>query len=58
MARGSLFETRHWLRRAFRRQLLSTDQIEILKPVVEQLGPSLNAYLRSIGTSGERPTND
>jgi four helix bundle protein len=27
LARGSLYETRHWLRRAFRRGLLSKNQI-------------------------------
>jgi four helix bundle protein len=51
MARGSLYEVRHWLRRAFRRQMLSTDQTQHLKTLIESLGPSLNAYLRSIGRS-------
>lgn len=51
MARGSLCETRHWLRRAFRRELLCTDEIEKLKPQIDELGPKLNAYLRSIGTT-------
>jgi len=49
-ARGSLYETRHWLRRAHCRHLLSTDMINRIKPVVEQLAPKLNAYLRSIGS--------
>jgi four helix bundle protein len=49
MARGSLYETRHWLRRCFRRGLLTEAQIQTLKPVVEKLGPHLNAYLKSIG---------
>src|SRR6516164_3245879 len=31
IARGSLCETQHWLRRAFRRALLSAKQIECLK---------------------------
>jgi four helix bundle protein len=55
MARGSLYETRHWLRRAFRRQLLSESQIKSLKPLIDELGPKLNAYLKSIGPSS---TND
>ncbi len=50
IARGSLNETRHWLRRAFRRKLLSESQITNLTPVIEELTPKLNAYLRSIGT--------
>jgi four helix bundle protein len=49
IARGSLLETQHWLRRAFRRQLLTTEQINTLQPLIEKLGPKLNAYLKSIG---------
>jgi four helix bundle protein len=49
VARGSLYETRHWLRRAYKRKLLTEDQIRTLKPLVENLSPMLNAYLDSIG---------
>lgn len=49
IARGSLYETQHWLRRAFRRGLLTEIQVEELKPLIHRLGPSLNAYLASIG---------
>jgi four helix bundle protein len=49
IARGSLYETRHWLRRAYRRKLLSAEEIQKLKDLVENLGPQLNAYLKSIG---------
>jgi four helix bundle protein len=58
VARGSLYETRHWLRRAFRRKLLSQAEIERLKPLIDELGPRLNAYLRSIGRSGGPPDTD
>ena len=50
IARGSLNETRHWLRRAFRRKLLTENQVKTLTPVIEELTPKLNAYLRAIGT--------
>ncbi|MDQ3798346.1 MAG: four helix bundle protein [Acidobacteriota bacterium] len=50
IARGSLNETRHWLRRAYKRKLLTEKQIEALTPIIEKLTPKLNAYLRSIGT--------
>ena len=50
MARGSLNETQHWLRRAYRRSLLNKKQIDVLKPIIDELGPTLNAYLKSIGT--------
>ncbi|MFM9903082.1 MAG: four helix bundle protein [Pyrinomonadaceae bacterium] len=51
IARGSLQETQHWLRRAFKRKLLTESQIEQLKPLIAKLSPTLNAYLRSIGTT-------
>jgi four helix bundle protein len=36
MARGSLYETRHWLRRAFNRKLLTARQIAKLKPLIDE----------------------
>jgi four helix bundle protein len=47
-ARGSLNETKHWLRRAYRRGLLTQEQIQKLKPLMDSLAPQLNAYLKSI----------
>lgn len=49
IARGSLYETRHWLRRAFKRNLLTDTQVKSLTPTIEKLTPKLNAYIRSIG---------
>ena len=49
VGRGSLNEARHFLRRAFRRGLLTEDQIAQLQPLINELGPRLNAYIRSIG---------
>jgi four helix bundle protein len=49
MARGSLNETQHWLRRAYKRALLTKKQTDHLKPIIDELGPTLNAYLKSIG---------
>jgi four helix bundle protein len=49
IARGSLNETKHWLRRAFKRALLNETQVAKLKPLLDELGPRLNAYLKSIG---------
>ena len=50
MARGSLNETKHWLRRAFRRGLLSADDVKRIRPIIDELAPKLNAYLQSIGS--------
>src|SRR5881397_2316429 len=49
IARGSLNETQHWLRRAYKRHLLNDREIRNLKPIVDELAPKLNAYLNSIG---------
>lgn len=51
IARGSLNETQHFLRRAFKRKLLTAEQVQSLKPLVDELAPRLNAYLKSIGTA-------
>jgi len=48
MARGSLYETKHWLRRAYHRNLLSGEQVEKLKQTVDELTRTLNGYLRSL----------
>ncbi len=58
VARGSLYETRHWLRRAFRRGLLSCEQTAVLKPLIDELSPKLNAYLNSIGKKQEPRANE
>lgn len=50
IARGSLYETRHWLRRAVKRKLLSQNLIDELSSITKELTPKLNAYIRAIGT--------
>jgi four helix bundle protein len=51
MARGSLYETQHWLRRAYKRILLSKQQVSLLTPIIVELSPKLNAYFRSVNTA-------
>jgi four helix bundle protein len=51
IARGSLNETKHWLRRAHSRGLLTNKQTNALKPMLDELAPTLNAYLNSIGAN-------
>src|ERR1019366_6085600 len=53
MARGSLNETQHWLRRAFRRGLLSAEDVKRIRPIIDELAPKLNAYVKSIGSIRE-----
>ena len=45
---GSLEETGHWLRRSLRRKLISQERYQDLTRRVEELGPQLNAYIRTL----------
>ncbi len=46
--RGSLYETKHWLRRAYKRKLLTSEQTDSLRPMIDELTRTLNGYLRSL----------
>jgi len=48
VARGSLYETKHWLRRVFVRKLLTVSETENLKATLDELTRTLNGYLRSL----------
>jgi four helix bundle protein len=54
IARGSLYETKHWLRRAYNRKLLSAQDVSDLKPLIDELLPTLNAYIRSLNYAIEK----
>lgn len=58
MARGSLYETRHWLFRANKRNLLTKEQIEIISPTIKELTPKLNAYLKMVDESAAKKKRD
>jgi four helix bundle protein len=58
IARGSLNETKHFLRRAYKRKLLTPEQTTKLKPLTDALAPQLNAYLKSIGPRPSETTNE
>lgn len=57
IARGSLYETIHWLRLAYVRHLLTSEQSDKLKPILDELSPKLNAYLNSLGHDRPPITN-
>ena len=58
IARGSLNETKHWLRRAFKRRLLSQEEIEKIRPIMDELSPKLNAYINSIENSKRKKSTN
>ena len=49
ISRGSLFEVKHWLRRAYKRNLLKEEETSKLQELINELTPKLSAYIRSIG---------
>jgi len=53
ISRGSLNETKYWLRRARRRNLISKEQHAYFRQIIKDLGPQLIAYLKSIGQTSK-----
>lgn len=58
IARCSLDETRHWLRRAYTRHLLTSEQVKKLKPIIDDLSPKLNAYLKYLDNAVKQQGNN
>jgi four helix bundle protein len=54
IARGSLFEVKHWLRRSYKRELLTQTEIVSFQELIEELTPKLSAYISSIGKESEK----
>jgi len=48
IARGSLYEVKHWIRRAYKRNLLTKEEITLFQDILKELTPKLNAYINSI----------
>jgi four helix bundle protein len=51
IARGSLYELKFRLRRALLRGLIKEGDLKEVQSLVEEIGPSLNAYLKSFAKS-------
>ncbi|HMO50147.1 MAG TPA: four helix bundle protein [Kiritimatiellia bacterium] len=46
-ARGSFEETKTWLRKAIRRKVIPSTEIDTYKHLIDTLGPKLNAFIKS-----------
>jgi four helix bundle protein len=44
-SRGSFEETKCWLRKAFRRNLIDADEKQKITEIINELGPKLNAFI-------------
>lgn len=49
-ARGSFEETKAWLRKATRRELIADSRLEKYKIIIDELGPRLNAFIEKTKT--------
>jgi four helix bundle protein len=58
IARGSLFEVKHWLRRAYKRNLLSDTDIKLFQELMEECTPKLSAYINAIGKTKDDPPSE
>ena len=54
ISRGSLYETLHWPRRAYKRKLLTAKQTSEIRAIIGELSPTLNAYLGKVSRSAAR----
>lgn len=46
-SRGSFEETKTWLHKLIRREIITESEAEKLKTIIDELGPKLNAFIKS-----------
>ncbi len=57
-SRGSLYETKTWLKKAHNRGLIISDDFQSLEKDIEAIAYKLNNYIKSIGTKTNSILND
>ncbi len=57
-SRGSLYETRTWLKKAHNRGLIIVDDFQSLENDLETIAYKLNNYIKSIGVQADRKPTD
>jgi len=53
-ARGSLWESKHWILLMYKRELLNREKYELLLNNLEILGKKLNGFIKSIKDKNEK----
>jgi len=53
-SRGSLFETKTWLKKAYNRNFIDEKQFADFEEALNKLGIKLNNYIKSIGKTGRQ----
>lgn len=56
-SRGSLFETKYWINRAAKRQLISNDQSSDFAKQLTELAIQINAFAKSLREQRQDPVN-
>lgn len=57
-SRGSLYETKTWLKKAHNRSLIIDDDFQLLEKDIETIAYKLNNYIKSIGAQTNSKLND
>lgn len=50
-SRGSLYETKTWLTKAYNRNLITQEEFQIFQKDINNIGVKLNNYIKSIGST-------
>lgn len=50
ISRGSLYETKYWLRRTVCRKIISKEEVARIKPLMDELLPKLNGFIKYLDT--------
>ncbi len=56
-SRGSLFETKTWITKAFNRKLVKEEEFIQVIGRIEEIGKMINGYIKSIGAVSEPESN-
>ncbi len=48
-SRGSLYETKTWLTKAYKRNLITEEEFQMFQNEINNIGVKLNNYIKSIG---------
>ena len=54
ISRGSLFETKHWVKKSYRRKLLSDVEFSELTELVELILPKISAYINYLKAGAKK----
>ena len=55
-SRGSLYETKNWLTKAHNRKMMDSSDFQFFIKHIDDIGVTLNNYIKSIGKAKKHPT--